>query len=315
MMRRRRNVWMVCLVALALSLSACTEDNGTGSSNNGWDVGQGNDGGGPDAGDTTSGPDTSPDGSVPDAIGDATVVDAGQTTPFTPEGLASKPWYGVTPLTSDPAVTGSMFKVDFHADMTVTVGFRGEVSGKWEIFGDDRLRLFELEQADGQPNEPTQLVLDADLSGDNLDGLELLIPRQNQPPYLLRFEQLGDADVTVDDLDGKWQSDDTFPGENGDMYWLVVRVMGDYAGYGFYNGGAYVEFAGGDAHTITYDSGETFWFYEPPTTGDPKPALCGELVVDAAGEMTLYAPRQSNPGQTPEEFEAVAMHPVDALGD
>lgn len=107
----------------------------------------------------------------------------------TAEGLSSAPWYAVVPLTGDPAVTGTVYKLEFDTDMGVSIGFRQEVTGSWSIFGEERVRLAQLDD-DGQPNQPEQLLLDVDLEEDHVEALELVVPRGNGlDPLILRFEQ------------------------------------------------------------------------------------------------------------------------------
>ncbi|QDG51474.1 hypothetical protein FIV42_12175 [Persicimonas caeni] len=298
---RRRSILIGSLL-LASSLVACTEDAPGGSDNNDWDVGGGDVLGGSDA-------DGSAD-AVSDDAGIDAAEDAGAQTPFSAEGLASAPWYAMVPLTTDPAVTGTVYKLTFDTEMNVAIGFREEVTGSWSIFGDDRVRLSQLEN-EGQPNRPEQLLLDADLDGDgNIDALELVVPQENGEPFVLRFEQPGTPAVSVEEIAGNWQSDETYTDENGNDFRFALRALGGTLGYGIYNG-AYVEFISGEAITITYDTGETYWFSAPPASGDPQPPLGGQIVVDDAGEMVLYAPRETAPNS--DEFEAMRMRSVDGF--
>ncbi len=316
MKRWSRAVLLACVMMVVASLSACTSEN-PGSGSNDWNVGGGADSGSTsdaDAGTIADGGSDDAGSSDTSVLPDASTSDTGSSaaTPFTAEGLSSAPWYGVSALTVDPVVTGVVLPLEFHTDMSVTVGFDGAVTGQWEKMGSNRVRLTQLTKADGSPNQPTEFILDADLDGDNIKGLELVIPQgPDGSPYVLRFEQVATPEVSVDDISGSWQSQDTYDDGHGNSYRLALRVLGGYLGYGFFNG-AYVEYVGGDASTITYDDGKTFWFYDP---GSPdKPALAGEVTRDAAGNVVLYAPRQTNPNQTPAHFEAVQMDHVDSFG-
>jgi hypothetical protein len=335
-MNWQRAMWLMCSVALVFSLGGCTEDSSGAGANNDWDVG---DPGADADDDATPEPDTEqPDTEQPDAEprdigletgpppnpdvgldvgpdvgpGGDTDIDPGDGTPFTAEGMASRPFYGVFRLTEDPAITGSAYKIDFHEDMTVAIGFYGEVTGKWEFFGSDRVRVYELEH-DGQPNQPPAFPIDANLDGENIEALEMYIPEgPSGSPYLMRLEQLADTHGIADELVGDWQSEASYVDENDNPYHLAMRLRGGQLGYGIYNG-AYVEFAGGTARWIPDNRArQAMWFIEPSPVGDPMSPLAGEVVWEG-GEWVLYAPRHLNPGEEPAEFEAVKMHHVDAF--
>ena len=292
-------IWQRCVPALivALVLLGCGSDDNT-SGGQDWDVGEGGLDGGASGADA-AGVDGGAAGSSP-------------SVPFTVEGLSAQPFYGVLRVTNEPAITGSMIKVDLKEDMSVAIGFRGEVTGSWEIFNDDRVRLYDLMRGD-QPNQPPEFVLEADMQDDEVSGLEIYMPQgPDGEPYMVRYEPLGTPDFGLDEVRGNWQSEQTFTGQNGESLRLAVRILGDQAGYGVYNG-AYVEFSSGTARLLTYETGETFWFIDPPSAGDPKWALGGQIIENDQGELTLYAPRQTNPGEQPAEFEATKMLEVDAF--
>lgn len=312
---RRLSILFGSLI-LSLGLVACTEDaSSVSTDNNNWNVGEG-DATADASADTDADVDGEPErdsgaDTLPTDTGIDVEADAGEQTPFTVEGLSSAPWYAVVPLTTDPAVTGSVYVLQFNTDMGVSIGFRDEVTGSWSIFGEDRVRLAQLEN-DGQPNQPEQLLLDADLDDDgNIEALELVIPRGNGlEPLILRFEQPATPQVPLEAIEGNWQSEQTYSDENGNEYRLALRALGGSLGYGAYNG-AYIEFVSGEANTITFDTGETYWFLAPPATGDPRPALAGEIRVDDAGMQMLYAPRETAQGSG--EFEAIRMQRVDGF--
>ena len=125
------------------------------------------------ADDTMSGEDTMvppPDTDVPTDVEDPTPDES---------SLAGTTWFGVLRWTEEPAVTGTGFRLELQADNAVEVGAYGELVGKWELFEETRLRLYELER-NGEPNEPTQLVFDLVVEQDRVRALEILIPRQQQ---------------------------------------------------------------------------------------------------------------------------------------
>ena len=256
-----------------------------------------------DAADLTG--DTSDPG--PDASGPGLVAEA----------VAGDPWYGVTRLTQTPAVTGTIQKVTFDADKSVAIGVRGAVTGKWRIFDDDSVLLYELERADGSMNQPSQFVVEAELENDHLVAFEIFIGEgPDDKPYKQRFEQLETPDIAYDSFTGQWQSPMTYtdPDSNRD-YRLALRV--EEAGaieYGAFFG-RFVGFSRGDGHTITFDTGETFWFIAPPAMGMQQPPLAGEVRTDAAGELQLFAPRgiDEDGMEGPESFEAIEMESVESF--
>jgi hypothetical protein len=320
MTRSRQNslIAFILLVCAALVLGACGSDDGGAQDNNGFDLrtdvggedgssdaGDGEDGGGADGGGADIG---GADIGGTDTSGEDTGTDP--TTPFTAEGLSSGSWYGITLLSAEPATTGSMLPIEFHEDMTVTMGFRGETTGEFAFFGDERVRLFNLMNGD-EPNQPEQFLLDADVEDDQVEGLEIVIPdSEGGEPYVLRFEQQSTPDIASENIAGNWQSDETYTGENGGSFRLAIRILAGTFGYGGYNG-AYIEFISGDLEMITYDTGETFWFNVPPAGGNPVPSLAGEVRVGPQGDYLLWAPREVTPQSG--EFESVEMFQVDSF--
>jgi hypothetical protein len=313
-------------MALALGGIACGSDDESVQNENNWKFGDdvagedpSSDAAGEDAGREDSGGEDAgrEDAGGADAIGEDTAgqdatahTDTDSETPLTAAGLSSKPWYAISVLSAEPATTGSTFVVEFHDDMTVSIGFHEEVTGSWALFGEGRVRLFDLMKGN-EPNQPQQLLLDVDLEADQVKGLEIAIPDADGGlPRIMRFEQLATADISVEDIAGNWQSEETFTGENGGTFRLAVRFLGGTFGYGVYNG-AYVEFIPGQAQVITYDTGETFWFGVPPDTTPPKPSLAGEVRSDGDGGYTIWAPREVTPQSG--DFESVELNHVAAF--
>lgn len=332
-MIRWRIQMMAYLAAMVFAMAACGSEDGA-DSNNDWGVGEdvafADADAGPDDGDDADHGNNGDDGDADreDADpADADLVDADpsdadpqpdsgdpdEEVPFTVEGMSSAPWYGVSRFTVDPAITGAVYKINFREDMTVAIGFYEEVTGKWEIFGEDRVRLYDLER-DGQPNQPPSFAFDVDTQDDNARGLELYLPDgPGGSAYVLRLERLATPDLSISEVQGRWQSEQSFTDQNDNSYRMALRMQPGYLGYGIYNG-AYIEYSDGAARIITYDTGETFWFIEPPNAGDPKHALAGEIMADDNGEWQVYVPRNTNPGEEPAEFDALLMEHVEAFG-
>lgn len=275
--------------------TATPPDTGTG--------GGGDTGGGTGKGPDTWQPDAGPDGGTMPGPG------------LTEAAITSAAWYGVFRVTSAPAITGNTQEVVFNKDGTVRIGFRGAVTGKWEVFDDDSVRLYDLRNnRQGQQNQPTQWVLEAELDRqDRLEAFELFVatgPDGN--PYKARYEQLETPDVQFGQIQGQWQSKKVFKNRQGARFRIGVRVeQGGKISYGVVTGG-YTEYSRGDGRLITYDTGETFWFIAVPATGQPKAPLAGQVKIGADGTPTLYAPRgiekDGKPGA--EDFEAVELEEV-----
>ena len=307
------------LFAVSLSVGCTTESPGSGDE---WDVGGGGDvsddedtmsadtadDGGEDAGTDDGGDQDVPD---PDDAG-PDADDGGENPVFEESSLEGTTWYGIFRLAQNEGITGTVFQVELMADNEVEIRAFGSVTGKWEIFGDRRLRVYDLAR-NGEPNEPEQFVFDVDLDDqDRTLGLELVIPREAAPPYTMRLEQLHNPDVTVADLDGDWQSEEVFPDDNDNDTRLAMRFFGDRIGYGAYNG-AYIEFVSGMAQTLTLDTGETFWMLLPPPDGAQQATFGGEIQTDEDGTITVFAPRQTNPGEEPAEFTSEPMISVSSF--
>jgi hypothetical protein len=223
-------------------------------------------------------------------------------------------WYGVSRLTQKPAITGSVQEVVFEGDGSVRIGFNGAVTGKWQIFDDDSIQLYDLVDRQGDPNRPEQFLLEAEFENDRLVAFELFIGQgPDDTAYKLRYEQLASPAVPYAELVGQWQSKKVMTNQMGRKFRLVLRAeQNGKLAYGVYTGN-YVEFARGDGRTITYDTGETHWFIA--SNDAMTPPLGGEVRIDDAGELVVWAPRgiQTNSTPQPEKFEAVEMVPTQNL--
>jgi predicted small secreted protein len=320
LMKTRVLTVLVALVFVVGFSAGCTTETGAGGDE--WDV---NNGTGEDAGgDDTSGEDTSDDDTADRDAGDGGNVDDGgeQDVPNPDDGGGEDPifeesalegttWFGILRLAQNEGITGSVFEITLMADNDVEIGAFGSVTGKWEIFDERRLRVYDLVR-DGEPNQPEQFVFDVDVDENRARGLELVIPQQGAPPYTMRLEQLGTADITVEELDGDWQSEEIIVGEDGNDNRLALRFFGERMGYGIFNG-AYIEFVSGNAETLTLDNGRTYWLLLPPPDGAPQATFGGELQVAEDGSVRLFAPRQTNPGEEPAEFTSEFMTSVSSF--
>lgn len=304
-------ILIVCIFAAGVSVGCTTETGGSGDE---WDVG-----GNADASDDE---DTLSDGAGGDDGGEQDVPDpddagadaddAGEDPIFEESALEGTTWYGILRLAQNEGITGTVFTMELMADNNIEIGAFGSVTGKWEIFDDRRLRVYDLVR-NGEPNDPEQFVFDVDVDDqDRALGLEILIPQQDGPPYTMRLEQLGDPDISVADLDGDWQSEDVFSDDDDNDNRLAVRFFGDRMGYGVYNG-AYIEFVSGTPQTQTLDTGETFWMLLPPADGPEQPSFGGEIETGEDGTITIFAPRQTNPGEQPAEFTSEPLGNVPAF--
>ncbi|MGM0555845.1 MAG: hypothetical protein ACQEVA_05665 [Myxococcota bacterium] len=318
-------VFSALLLAVSIPLG-CTSENGEDGDQWEFEGDAGQDGSGEDATsdddatgddavseDTTGGEDVD-DSDAPAGDAGPDAADGGNEPPeFEESSLVGTNWYGVFRLAENDGITGSLFEVTLLADNDVEIGAFGEVTGKWEVFDASRLRLYDLER-DGEPNQPEQFAFDVDTDDqDRVLGLELFIPEgPSGDPYTMRLEQLGDTNVPTSELDGDWQSEEVFTDQNGNDNRLAVRFFGTRMGYGFYNG-AYVEFVSGSAETLTYDGGKTFWLLRPPEDGPQRPAFGGEVQAGADGGFTIFAPRQTNPGEQPAEFSSEPLMNVPAF--
>jgi hypothetical protein len=128
----------------------------------------------------------------------------------------------------------------------------------------------------------------------------------------MRLEQIDNPDVSTADLDGDWQSEDVFTDEEDNENRLAIRFFGSRMGYGVYNG-AYIEFVSGSAETITYEDGKTFWLLLPPEDGPERATFGGEVQTGSDGGFTIFAPRQTNPGEEPAEFTSEPLTQVPAF--
>ena len=341
---------LTILLVAALLAAGCSSPDVSDSTADGWHPDDPPDAA-PDGteADADAGPDATPDTSPPVDIGgddtgkpdadsgrtdtavadtrDADAADLADDTADTgpdasgpglvAEAVAGEPWYGVTRLTQTPAITGSMQRVKFDADKSAAIGMQRAVTGKWRIFDDDSVLLYELERDDGSMNQPSQFVVEAELENDHLVALEVFIGQgPDGKPYKQRFEQLATPDVAYDAITGQWQSPMTYtdPDNNRD-YRLALRV--EEAGeieYGAFFG-RFFGFSRGDGHLITYDTGETFWFIAPPAMGMQQPPLAGEVRTGADGEIQLFAPRgiDEDGMEGPESFEAIEMESVESF--
>ncbi|MFW5966450.1 MAG: hypothetical protein ACOCV2_02975 [Persicimonas sp.] len=316
---------LIVLSSLLLVVSACGSDDTQEENNSNWFE---DDASGPDGGDDAdnprdadggghpdtplppppdTGPDTGPDTSPrPDA--DPPPPDGGGDFPTAQ--LTDSPWYGLWRVASDPGVVGSLFEVDFSNDNTVTVGPHDEVTGEWEFAEGDRIRLYDLER-DGEPNNPPRLVFESNLDGQHIESLEMYVDQgPDGEPYVFRLVQDSSRQVGVHNVGGNWQSLDEYEDDQGNPYRLAMRMHDGYIGYGIYNG-AFVEYASGTPDFYTFEEDDLdVWVIDPPESGDPMGAFGGEI-VDPDDDVVLYAPRQTNPGEEPAEYEAVEMERVD----
>lgn len=296
MTRRLTRALQASLLLLLWVPQGCSQDDGPGAEEWRVDVGEV---------DARGGGATSEDIAEVDAarMDVVDVNDIGEPPPptATEDGLEGTTWYGVLRLAVNEGITGNVFRVELGANGAAVVDLYGQLTGEWEIFESRRLRLFNLER-DGQPNEPSQLVFDLDEDDEGrARGFDLFIGQgPGDVPYNLRLEQLDADPAAVSRLAGDWQSASTFTDENGSNLRLAVRFFGDRVGYGLYNG-AYIEFAVATSAVMTMDTGEVYWLMIPPEAGAPA-VFAGELAIDEGGETTLYAPRQTNPGQQPAVF-------------
>ncbi len=296
------------LVALVLvvGVSGCGQDSTTDEQRgDDWTVNA-------DAGsDTIDGPDAGVSDTLGDGEnGDDDDLDAGEETGvvepdasmgegLTESAVASGPWYGVIRLTESPGITGSLQILKFEADGSVTIGPAGNVSGSWEIFDDDSVRLYELERENGGQNQPSQYVLEAEVDDSNrLTGFELFMPTLGDGsggPYTVEYERLGASGVSFSDLQGRWRSAGTFQGDNGQTQQLELRFgAGRTVGYGISGeNGGYFELFRHDVELLQVDDGTLYWLSIPGPNDQRQWGAAGEI-RSGGSETVIFAPRAIN---------------------
>jgi hypothetical protein len=199
-------------------------------------------------------------------------------------------------------------------DGTVIIGPQARVTGSWEVFDDDSVRMYDLERQNGDANQPSQYVLEAELNDrDQLVGFELFVP--NLPngegdPYTARYERLEEASVTYDDLRARWQSVDTFTGNNGQTQRLELRFNSGMIGYGIAGtNGGYFEIFRGNGEVLELDTGEIFWISLPSEDSDRAWSPAGEVETEAGAPTAIFAPRAIDTDGEPgaEDWEAMRL--------
>ncbi len=250
---------VIFLLVITMVTAGCGEDE-PGANGNDWEFGD-------DAGhmeDAASEDDTSP---PPQGV--------------VPEALIGEPWYGVVRLTDDPAITGLYLQIEFLDEENVVITGDVERAGKWTIQENEDIYVYDLETDPERPEQPEQFIFMPDLDDDYLVALELTVPPTTIGPYRLRFERQGSADVSMSELDGRWQATETVTNEEGNSFYIAMRFDED----GFTEIGVVGEnnnFFGlfsGDGQTQTFDTGRTYWtlIYPPGVAGHP---VAGEVRRD-----------------------------------
>ncbi len=264
----------------------------------------GRDGGRPD----TNSPDPEPDTSTGD--------DAGRGPGrVTERALTQEPWYGVYRVAEQPGIVGSTQELVFKSDGTAILGFQGRVTGQWEIFSQRTVRLYNLRR-DGEPNRPREYTLDPVFENGYLEAFQLYNRGRGNDevsPHLIRWRRLGGpTDISYSAITGRWQSKETFTNRQGRSFRIGLRVEqgGDIAYY-IIAANATTETSRGTGRLVTYETGETMWFIEPPDTGRPQAPFAGEIKM-RNGEPVLFAPRfierDGEPGA--EDFDSVELERV-----
>lgn len=257
---------------------------------------------GPDAG-----PDVDPDSGRDAGRGPGRV---------TSRALTSEPWYGVFRVAETPGIVGSTQEITFKPNKRVELGFRGGVTGKWEIFSSRTIRLYDLTKQNGQPNTPTEYTLDPVFENGYLEALQLYTPsrqREKVDPHLVRWRQLGGpTDVAYSTIVGRWQSKKTFTNRNGQRFRIGVRVeQGGEIAYVVVVSTGVTEYSRGEGRIVTYGTGQTMWFIDPPETGREEAPFAGEIRM-SNNRPVLYAPRFVNEDGKPgaESYESVELERV-----
>lgn len=298
------HVASLAVVIVFVGLVGCGQDSATDEQRgDDWNV---------NADAESDAPGDDPDGGLVDTLADAgdgddAKFDAGEDIGVvepdasTGEGLtesavASGPWYGVIRLTESPGITGSLQILQFDADGSVTIGPAGKVSGSWEIFDDDSVRLYELERENSDQNQPSQYVLEAEVDENNrLTGFELFMPTLadgSGGPYTVEYEQLGASRISFSELQGRWRSVGTFEGDNGQTQQLELRFgVGRTIGYGIAGeNGGYFELFRHNGELLQVDDGTLYWLAIPGPSDRRQWGAAGEI-RPGGSETVIFAPR------------------------
>ena len=252
---RRGAFALIAAAVMLVGLVGCQDD--VGQTPGEWGIDAEDSGGAPDAGGDAATEDAIEDTGGPDddtgAPVDTDLVDLGPEDTSVEgdggpdvdpvpdggrEGLNAQAvvgkWYGVSRLTQQPAITGSVQEVVFNSDGSLRIGFNGAVTGKWKIFDDDSVQLYDLVDQEGNANRPQQFLLEAELEDDRLVAFELFIGRgPDGSSYKLRYEKLASPSVPYADIVGQWQSKSVFTNRMGQKFRIVLRAdQNGKLGYG-----------------------------------------------------------------------------------
>lgn len=224
------------------------------------------------------------------------------------ELLAAGDWLAFIPLPAlGEGAVGVMLKMAFTLGGQVTVYIEGSRAGKWQILDNGSLYIYELTKV--KPDDFDQLFLDPIKRDGVITGLKVRDPNNPDTPVLeQRWEGQRPA-VSIDDVKGRWQSKTGFPGENGQTVYLGLRVDDQRTiEYGVVNQGNFAAFATESGQTMTFADGRTFWHFNPPTRNVEIPALAGQILRTASGNLRVFSPVEDKPN---DRFFAVELEPVD----
>lgn len=280
---------------------ACSDEPSTSSKDNNWTLTDPNDQGGQDMrvdadmpegvdmapldmpADMPEGVDMAPDMQVAQDMGPARDV-------LTGELLAAGDWLALIQI---PAIgqggVGIMLEMTFTAGGEVTVSIEGSRSGKWQILDNGALYIYDLTKIEADDFD--QVFLDPVTRDGVITGLKVRDPSNPNAP-VLEQRWAGQAPVvSIDELRGRWQSKTGIPGENGQTVYLGLRVDEQRTiEYGVINQGNFAAFATESGATMTFADGRTFWHFDPPTRTADIPAIAGQLLRTASGELRVFSP-------------------------
>ncbi|MFU8802343.1 MAG: hypothetical protein ACNA8W_00900 [Bradymonadaceae bacterium] len=188
------------------------------------------------------------------------------------EALVGPSRHGVFRLTAEPAITGVYMDFTFYEDGRAEMRNDQVREGRWAILDNDDIHVFDLD------NEPDQFVFGTVLNQNNrLVALELTIPAwEGIPPYRLGLERIGSPHVSLSDIEGRWQSEDTVTNQHG-TFTLGIRIGNDgFIEIGIVTGTNFGGFSSGDGHTQTFTSGTTYWVMRPDA--EDAAAVAGQIV-------------------------------------
>jgi hypothetical protein len=219
-------------------------------------------------------------------------------------------WYAIVAHQKLPETVGEVVALRFEDDGEVRVERASSREGDWEWLPNGRVHVYGL-SVDGD-DEASEFLLEPVVR----DGRMVALLSESYMGKSLRFEPRGESVVEPGALSGLWRSTERVTDYREREFYLAMQVQGPRAEYGVVRNGVFVVRSAHEIGAMTFDTGQTFWFFEPPTSRG-VPSLAGEVVVTPStrdsDDVAVYAPLRVDDTYEMTDtpiFQSVLLEPV-----